>query len=560
VLVFVGANPCIAHPIMWQRVMRNRRNPAIVVVDPRRTETAMAATLHLPAKPKSDLTLLYGLAREIIRRGAVDPAFVANHTTGFIEFSQFVEAFTPERVLAETGLSAADFERTAALVTKPGARVSYWWTMGVNQSHQATRTAQALINLSLMSGQIGKPGTGANSITGQCNAMGSRLFGNATSLVGGYDFAKAEHRQHVAGILGIDPGIIPQQASRAYDRILDAVDAGEIRALWIIATNTAHSWVNQGKFAQLRDKLDFLVVQDMYPTTETARQADLVLPAAGWGEKEGVFINSERRLGYARKVARAPGLALSDFSIFKLVAEAWGCGPLFAQWSSPAAAFQILKDLSRGQPCDFTGIRDHAHIEEQGGIQWPYPAGAAEPEFGNRSLKSGYPEALAPSPHPEPRSPGSRERRLFADGKFFTPDGRAKFLFDEPRALPEPTDAAYPFLLNTGRGSSAQWHTGSRTDKSAVLRKLAPNVPWIEINPSDASALGVVTGGRVTVRSRRGETTALAVVTPIVQPGQVFMPMHFPEVNVLTFPAYDPHSRQPAYKACAVAVSSIPEE
>ena len=551
VLVFVGANPCIAHPIMWQRVMRNRRNPAIIVVDPRRTETAMAATLHLPAQPKSDLTLLYGLARELIRRGAVDPAFVAEHTTGFSEFASFVDAFTPERVATETGVALADILRTAELIARPGARVSYWWTMGVNQSHQATRTAQALINLSLMAGQIGRPGTGANSITGQCNAMGSRLFGNATSLIGGYDYANAAHRQHVGTILGIDPALIPHQASRAYDRILDAVDAGEIRALWIIATNTAHSWVNSGKFCQLRDKLDFLVVQDMYATTETARQADLVLPAAGWGEKDGVFINSERRLGVARKVARAPGQALSDFAIFQLVAEAWGCGPMFARWTSPAAAFGILKDLSRGQPCDFTGIRDYNHIEASGGIQWPFSEEMAE-RLNAEKLK-------AEDSVVQPFSLSAfSERRLFADGKFFTPNGRAKFLFDPPVPLPEPPDAAYPFLLNTGRGSSAQWHTGSRTDKSAVLRKLAPNLPWIELNPADAAPLGAVTGDRMQIRSRRGSTTALAVVTPIVQPGQVFMPMHFAEVNVLTFPAYDPHSRQPAYKACAVAVTRIP--
>jgi assimilatory nitrate reductase catalytic subunit len=518
---------------MWQRVMRNRRNPVIIVVDPRRTETAMAATLHLPVRPKSDLALLYGLAHEVIRRGAVDTAFVSRHTTGFAEFAAFVTAFTPGRVLAETGLSAADYEQAITLVTRPGARVSYWWTMGVNQSHQATRTAQAMINLALMTGQIGRPGTGANSITGQCNAMGSRLFGNATSLIGGYDFADPAHRRHVAGVLGIDESLIPHRASRAYDQILDAVENGEIRALWIIATNTAHSWVNQGRFGRLRDKLDFLVVQDMYPTTETARQADLVLPAAGWGEKDGVFINSERRLGLARKVARAPGLALSDFAIFRLIAEAWGCGPMFRRWASPAAAFQILKELSRGRPCDFSGIRDYAQIEAAGGIQWPYPA-----ERG--------PEAEA------------RERRLFADGRFFTPDGRAKFHFDPPVPLPEPPDATYPFMLNTGRGSSAQWHTGSRTDKSAVLRKLAPTTPWIEINPADAAALGLVTGACVAVRSRRGETSALAVITPIVQPGQVFMPMHFPEVNVLTFPAFDPHSRQPAYKACAVAVAPLP--
>lgn len=551
VLVFVGANPCIAHPIMWQRVMRNRRNPAIIVVDPRRTETAMASTLHLPARPKSDLTLLYGLARELIKCGAVDPGFVAEHTTGFAEFASFVNDFTPERVAAETGLPVADFIRAADLIARPGARVSYWWTIGVNQSHQATRTAQALINLSLMAGQIGKPGTGANSITGQCNAMGSRLFGNATSLIGGYDFASKAHRDHVGAILGVDPALIPSQASRAYDRILDAVETGEIRALWIIATNTAHSWVNSGKFSRLRDQLDFLVVQDMYATTETARQADLVLPAAGWGEKDGVFINSERRLGVARKVARAPGQALSDFAIFQLVAEAWGCGPMFIRWTSPAAAFGILQELSRGQPCDFSGIRDYAHIEASGGLQWPFTsADAAQLLNSDRESQIGQSEIQNPKSE-------FQERRLFADGKFFTPDGRAKFLFDEPVPLPEPPDDAYPFLLNTGRGSSAQWHTGSRTDKSAVLRKLAPNLPWIELNPADAAPLGVVTGDRLSVRSRRGSTTALAVVTPIVQPGQVFMPMHFAEVNVLTFPAFDPYSRQPAYKAAAVAVSLL---
>jgi ferredoxin-nitrate reductase len=561
VLVFVGANPCIAHPIMWQRVMRNRRNPAIIVIDPRRTETAMAATLHLAARPKGDLALLYGLARELIRRDAVDERFVADHTSGFAEFAEFVDAFTPARVLAETGLAAADFQRAADLVARPGARVSYWWTMGVNQSHQATRTAQALINLALMAGQIGRPGTGANSITGQCNAMGSRLFGNATSLLGGYDFASVEDRRHVAEVLAIDPALIPSAPSRAYDQILDAVESGEIRALWVIATNPAHSWINQGKFARLRDKLDFLVVQDMYATTETARQADLVLPAAGWGEKEGVFINSERRFGVARKVARAPGLALSDFAIFQLIAAAWGCGERFARWSSPAAAFQILKELSRGQPCDFSGIRDYQHIQDEGGIQWPYPV-ARGAINDSRLMINDQPAAslVRPVMNHESLIPNSSERRLFADGRFFTADGRARFLFDEPTPLPEPADAHFPFLLNTGRGSSAQWHTGSRTDKSAVLRKLAPTQPWIEINPRDARRLQLVTGDAVTIRSRRGETRALAVVTPIVQLGQVFMPMHFPEVNVLTFPAYDPHSRQPAYKACAVALAPHPAD
>jgi assimilatory nitrate reductase catalytic subunit len=531
-LIFIGANPCIAHPIMWQRVMMNRRKPEIVVVDPRATETAQAATLHLAPYPKSDLTLLYGLAQALIERGAIKRDYIDAHTTGFDEFATFVQPFTPARVTAMTGVSEATQRRLADIVAKRD-RVSFWWTMGVNQSHEATRTAQAIINLALMTGNIGRPGTGANSITGQCNAMGSRLFGNATSLLGGYDFAKAEHRAHVARTIGIDPSRIPDRAGYAYDQILDAIDRGETRGLWVIATNTAHSWINQTRAREILGKLDFLVVQDMYATTETARLAHLVLPAAGWGEKDGTLINSERRLGVVKKVSRAPGHALSDFAIFKLVAEAWGCGDLFREWRSPEATLQILKKLSRGQPYDFSGIRDYAHIAGEGGIQWPYATAAA----------------TASSP--------ARERRLFSDGRFFHPDGRARFLFDPPRPLPEPTDAEYPFILITGRGSSAQWHTGSRTDKSAVLRKLAPTVLTVEIHPTDADRLGIAAGARVTVHSRRGTAEAIAVVTATVQRGHLFMPMHFEAVNRLTHAAFDPHSRQPAYKACAVALERV---
>jgi assimilatory nitrate reductase catalytic subunit len=276
----------------------------------------------------------------------------------------------------------------------------------------------------------------------------------------------------------------------------------------------------------------------MYPTTETAQHADLVLPAAGWGEKAGVLINSERRLGLARKVKRAPGEALSDFAIFRLIAQAWGCGEMFQAWESPEAVFQILKELSRGRPCDFSGIRDYAHIEAEGGIQWPWTCDDAR-----QATTTGTPPA--------------RHRRLFADGRFFTQDGRARFFFDQPRKMAEVPDADFPFLLLTGRGSSAQWHTGSRTNKSAVLRKLAPTELYVEINPVDADKLAIEAGESVTVFSRRGRATALAFITSTVQPGQVFLPMHFATVNQLTFPSFDPHSRQPSYKAAAVQISRI---
>ena len=532
VIVLVGSNLCIAHPIMWERVLRNPHAPEIVVLDPRCTETAMAATQHLALQPKSDLVLLYGLARQLIHLGAVDLDFVDQSTTGFAEFATHVEPFTLDRVSEASGLPVDQIERAARTIAE-GKRVSFWWTMGVNQSHEGVRTAQAIINLALITGNIGRPGTGANSVTGQCNAMGSRLFGNTTTLLGHHDFASSEHRAKVAGVLGIDAGLIPDRPSDAYDQILEGVVQGRVKGLWVIATNAAHSWIDQGHLEEVVDRLDFLVVQDMYHSTETARLADLVLPAAGWGEKDGTFINSERRLGVVKKVARAPGLALSDFAIFKLVADTWGCGHLFDRWSSPAAVFEILQELSAGQPCDFTGVEGYDHIEASGGIQWPFPAGSAP---------------LAPN----------AERRLFADGRFFTPDGRARFLFEDPRLPRESPNPRFPLVLLTGRGSSSQWHTGTRTSKSAQLNALAPQEPYVELSPVDAASRGIGPGDDVVVASTRGSMRARAFVTATLSPGQVFVPMHFAATNRLTAQSFDPYSRQPSYKYAAVEVR-LPE-
>jgi anaerobic selenocysteine-containing dehydrogenase len=534
VLVFVGANPCVAHPIMWARVCKNPHKPAIIVVDPRRTETAMAASEHLALRPKSDLALCYGLAHLLVARGMIDRPFIDAHTNGFAEFAAHVAAFTPERVSEATGIAVETLERVAELIGR-GKRVSFWWTMGVNQSHEGVRLAQALINLALMTGNIGRPGTGANSITGQCNAMGSRLFANTTNLLGGHDFTKPEHRAKVAGALGIDSAKIPSQPSLAYDQILEGIVRGKIRGLWIVATNSAHSWINQSDAIDVLKRLDFLVVQDMYATTETARQAHLVLPAAGWGEKEGTFINSERRIGVIKRVAHAPGEALADFYICKLIAQAWGCGDLFERWSSPEETFKLLTEVTRGQPCDITGLGAHdepyAEIDRLAGVQWPVPTGATV----------------------EPLS----ERRLFSDGRFYHPDGKARFIFTEPQRVPEPVDASYPFTLLTGRGSSSQWHTLTRTGKSAVLEKLGTSAPYVELSPLDADRLAIAPGELVVVESRRGRMPARAFVTHGVQPGHVFVPMHYARTNQLTFPAFDPESRQPAYKHCAVSVRRI---
>jgi assimilatory nitrate reductase catalytic subunit len=242
-----------------------------------------------------------------------------------------------------------------------------------------------------------------------------------------------------------------------------------------------------------------------------------------------------------KKIARAPGKALADFAIFKLVAEYWGCGEMFAEWADPEAVFEIMKRLSRGRPCDITGIRDYRMIDEMGGIQWPFTQDdAAAAGDGAR----GASEAFA-------------QRRLFTDGRFYHDDARARFIFESPRAMPEPPDDEYPFTLLTGRGSASQWHTQTRTGKSAILRRLYPHDIYAHVNPADAKALAVRPNQIVRVASRRGRLHARAFVTPTVQRGQVFIPMHYEATNRLTNPVFDPYSKQPSYKQCAVRLRRV---
>ncbi|MDA7860806.1 nitrate reductase [Akkermansiaceae bacterium] len=528
VVLLIGSNLAIAHPILYQRLARNKRNPEIIAIDPRATETTQIATDHFAIKPKGDLYLLYALAHCLIRDDSVNHDFLEKHTEGFEEFSKFVTDYSPDVTREKTGIARRRVEALAKLITDPSKRVSMWWTMGVNQSHEGVRTAQAIINLCLMTGNIGKPGTGPNSITGQCNAMGSRLFSNTTNLLGGHDFGNPDHRAKISKILEVPEDSIPTEASWTYDQIINGIESGHIKGLWIIATNPAHSWINQSHFTKLRENLEFLVVQDMYANTETARIADLVLPAASWGEKNGTFINSERRIGTLKQVKKAPGKALSDFRIFQLLAQTWGVGDLFEKWTDPESVFGLLQKLSTDQACDITGINGYQDLDKSGGIQWPKTSESCQ-----------------------------QERRLFEDGKFYTPSGKAKFLFEPPTPLPEPTSKEYPFTLLTGRGTSAQWHTQSRTQNSSVLRKLYPSALLLDINPDDAAVRGIQNHVALTISSRRASITAFAHVTNSIKPGEVYLPMHEPQVNRLTFPSFDPYSRQPSYKACAVQIRKL---
>jgi len=526
VLVFIGANPCINHPILWKHVVANPHDPKIIVIDPRFTKTAQGATEHLPITPKSDLALLYGVAKILVEQGWIDLEYIEAHTTEFDEFRDFVLTIDMDQVCIDSGLSQDEVFGLAKSIGS-GERVSFWWTMGINQGHQAVLSAQGIINLALMTGNMGRPGTGANSITGQCNAMGSRLFSNTTGLLGGHDFADEMHREKVATILGIDPALIPQRASIPYDQILSEIEAGNIKFLWVVATNPAHSWIDPDQWERIRSKLDFLVVQDIYGDTLTAKGADLFLPAGSWGEKEGVMINSERRLSKVNPVHEAPGIAKTDFDIFLEIANRFNLGWVEKSFATPAKAFETLQHLSTGQPCDFSGIEGYREIEAQGGVQWPKAKGK---------------EAV---------------KRLFADGVYYHPDQKAQFCFEQVTPPPYLTSPLYPFVLLTGRGSSSQWHTGTRTDRSPILKRMSPKKIYVEINPEQGQLLSIQEGDRVQIKSRNGLLVAWAVLTQQVKALEIFIPMHYGELNFLLDPVFDGLSHQPSYKYTPVSIEPL---
>ena len=393
-IVLVGADLAVTHPVLWQRIQRNRFRPEVVVVDPTRTETAAAATQHLAIRPGSERALFHGLARLFIARDWIDPPFIAAHTSGLARMQAHAAAYTPDRVCAETGLSPDAFERLARTVHE-GRLVSFWWT----DDGAAAGVAGAVINLALLTGSIGRPGTGANAIEARPNALGASLFGNTARLLGGRDFASPGDRADVARILDVPVAAVPETRGFDWDEIVDAIEARVVTAVWMVG---APARPDQRLTAALA-KLDLLVLQDTRADGDVARLAHLVLPAAGWGEKDGTYINAERRIGLTKKIARPPGQALADFTIFRAVAAHAGVADRFAAWTAPETAFEILKALSAGRPCDFSGVDGYRMLDADGGVQWPHPAGAAAP---------------------------ARERRLFADGRFFTPDGRARLVVD----------------------------------------------------------------------------------------------------------------------------------
>lgn len=526
VILLIGANIADNHPILCRR-LTDRGDATLIVVDPRVTKTAMMADIHLPIRPRADLALINGLIREVIRLGRIDRDYIDAHTTGFEELVASVEIYTPEHVASITGLDADVIRATADAWSRARAAVVAW-TMGVNHSTKGTETVNAINNLALITGQIGRPGASPLSITGQCNAMGTREAGFTSSLPGYRKFESDDDRRELAALWQIDVDRIPAHRGLAYPDIIEAVADGRIKALWIIGTNPAVSFPDYNAFRRAVASLEFLVVQDGFHPTPTSELADLVLPAAIWGEKDGTYTNSERRASRARKAVDPPGDAKADFDIVMGMADALGVrGELFPGWTTAEDAFNEWRRVSAGRLCDYSGMT-WALIEEHGGLQWPCPAGDADP---------------------------SRVKRLYEDGRFQTDDGRARLLPTEWAPFPDQPDDEFPFVLNTGR-TVEHWHTRTKTGQVAILERLSPNA-WIEMNPVDAGRLGLESGDHVDVASRRGRIRHVELrVTETIAPGQIFVPFHYADANanVLTQAACDPISREPNYKQAAARV------
>jgi anaerobic selenocysteine-containing dehydrogenase len=525
VILLIGANIADNHPILCQRLQANPRK-TLIVADPRVTKTAMIADLFLPLKPGSDIALINGFIHILIQASLIDREYIEQHTSGFEELEKFVQSYTPEHVSEITGLSK-ELIYKAALLYGHAENGFIGWTMGVNHSVKGTETVNLINNLALVTGNIGRPGASPFSITGQCNAMGTREAGFTSSLPGYRKFEKAEDRKELAALWGIAPERIPTSRGLAYPDIVEAALAKKIRALWVIATNPIVSFPNLDVLQQSLEGLDFMVVQDGFHPTPTTLLADLVLPAAIWGEKEGTYTNSERRASKVNRAVDPPGEAKSDFEIFLELAKKLNCyDELFPKWEKPQDAFEEWKRVSAGRLCDYSGMSYEA-IGKHGGIQWPYPAGSSE----------------------------VKTISLYSDGCFQTDDGKAKLFCVEWKPFPEQPSREFPFVLNTGR-TVEHWHTRTKTGQVPILERMSPNA-WLEMNPKDARKLKLKPHDQVNVVSARGWVCGVELrVTEIIAPGQVFMPFHYVETNAnqVTQSAFDPISREPNYKQCAVRV------
>lgn len=529
-----GANPAWAHPILFRRLEAARAarpGHKLIVIDPRRTETAELADLHLQIHPGTDVALCHGLLHAVIRQGWTAGDFIAQRTEGFDALQELVRDWTPARAAQVCGVPEAAIWQAAEWFARSPATLSLY-CQGLNQSSSGTAKNTALINLHLATGQIGRPGAGPFSLTGQPNAMGGRESGGMATLLPGHrDPGKAEDWAAICKLWGVPD--LPSRRGHTAVEMFEAAARGEIKALWIVCTNPAQSMPDQATVRAALQRCELVILQEAFAHTATARYADYLLPAATWGEKEGTVTNSERRISRVRQAVPAAGEARADWRIARDIAALMDAAldrPARLPAAGPEDLWNEHREATRGRDLDITGL-SWALLDAQGPQQWPYVDG--------------------PSP------------RLYTDGRFATANGRARFIAQDWQPTAEAASPQRPFALTTGRLRD-QWHGMSRS--GSVPRLFAhEGRPVVRINPADANRHQLAEGALVQVRSQRGEVVLPLKLDANVAPMGADIAMHWgdefigahPGINAVTQGAFCPDSKQPELKFSAVAIEPV---
>jgi assimilatory nitrate reductase catalytic subunit len=542
VIFIVGSNTAYAHPILYRRIeeaRKNNPNLKVIVADPRRTDTARDADLFLSILPGTDVALFNGMLHLCLWEDLVDTTYIAEHTEGFAELKQTVREYTPAFVAQTCGISEADLLQAARWFGQSKATLSLY-CQGLNQSASGTAKNAALINLHLATHQIGKPGAGPFSLTGQPNAMGGREVGGMANLMSGHrDLANAEHRAEIARLWGVAD--VPAKPGKTAVEMFEAVRQGEIKIIWIVCTNPAQSMPDQNLIREALNKAELVIVQEAYASTATVPYADILLPATTWAEKSGTVTNSERRITRVNAAIDAPGEAKHDWEIATVFARKleglMNKSPSIFNYETPEQVWNEHRESTRGRDLDITGL-SYKILEDKGAQQWPFPTGVNE-----------------------------GKKRLYEDGIFPTANGRAKFVNTMYLPVVDKIDARHPFSLNTGRLRD-QWHGMSRTGTVAQLFSHASE-PTINMASQDMERRFLKTGDLVYVTNKRGSQIFPVSESDEMRAGQVFIAMHWGEeyvsgrghggnfnvgVNALTSPAIDPSSKQPELKHAAVKI------
>jgi ferredoxin-nitrate reductase len=530
--IVAGSFMADAHPVLFQRMKARFRadpKPKLIVIDPRFSHTAQAADIHIPLKPGSDIAFFNAIARIVMERNALHLLFIQQHTHGFSDYAAAICSLDLADLAHECGVPLELIQQTAEVIIESKALLSFF-CMGLSQSTVGTAKNQAIIGLHLLLGQIGKVGAGPFSLTGQPNAMGGRELGGLAQLLPGFrQIEKAEHRRALEQAWGVHARSIHPQSGLTALEMFKGLEEGRIKAIWIACSNPIASFPNTERARRALQNAELVIMQECFEN-ETVPYADVIFPAAQWVEKTGTMTNSERRVSRSFQRVEPPAEAKPDWWIFSRMAQALGYDGF--EYDSIDQIWDEYRILTRDTPCDQFGITNE-RLNNSEAIQWPCP---------------------------DETHPGTPRRYL--DHQFATSDGKAIFAVTEHQRPKEQATSEYPFTLTTGRLAS-QWHTMTRTGKIQRLARQAPT-PYVEINPHDAAVQSINEGECVQVSSRRGTITLEARITDKIAPGVVFMPFHWGDdfapgggINILTHDVYDPYSKQPEYKACAVAVSKL---